>query len=190
MSTILTAPENWHILTKSELKNFVENELGESGNLIIAAAKPKQGTDDVFAVLTHQKNGYIAQPNPRINQASYIQKMQEDLKIQNDENGLSDSEKVRWKGFVIPPKYDSSTHTLDYGVALYFGHEIAINLYRLRLVRNGALTLTLVGSPKDHLSLIGWNIQVDASLLYQNHQASDRIAEGNLENLMLMTRFI
>lgn len=190
MSTILTAPENWHILAKSELKNFVENELGESGNLVIAAAKPKQGSSDVFAVLEHQKNGYIANPNPRINQAFYIQKMQEDLQIQNDENGFSDAEKVRWKGFVLPPKYDGNARILDYGVALYFGQEVAINLYRLQLVRDGALVLTLVGTPRSHLSFEGWKISVDANLRYEKHQANDPVSEGNLENLMLMNRFI
>lgn len=191
MKSTIKAPEGWRILTGGALSSFINDEFGDSGRDILAAAKPANGADGVFAIFEHQASGYIERPASNINQAFYVQKTQEDLQILNDENGFTDAEKVRWKGFALTPRYDNSKHTLDYGIELYFGRDVAVNLYRMLLIRDGALVLTLVGTPRERLSLQGWSIAPDPAIAYERYQSGrDPKAEGTLENLMLMNRFI
>ncbi|SUO95128.1 DUF2167 domain-containing protein [Suttonella ornithocola] len=187
---MLKTPENWKVLSGSTLNQFINEEFGD-GRHILTAAKPKNQAEGVFAILEHQKMGYIAHPNSHINTRFIVEKGQDDLKILNEESGLSESEKVRFKGFSPAPTYHAEKHLLEYGIELLFGREAALNLYRIKLIRDGALILTLVGKPKDNLSLTGWEIQVQAGYRYQDYQkGKDKLAEGNLENLMLMNSFI
>jgi hypothetical protein len=59
------------------------------------------------------------------------------------------------------------------------------------LVRNGAVVLTLVGTPADNLNLQEWRVTPKDSLRYERFDPhSDPRAEGTLINLLLMNRFI
>ncbi|MFC2503810.1 MAG: DUF2167 domain-containing protein, partial [Cardiobacterium sp.] len=113
------------------------------------------------------------------------------LDILNQESGLTGSEAVRWKSFAPAPKYDNASRCVEYGVELNIGQDPALNLYKMCLVRNGALVLTLVGKPGDGLSLQGWRVTPQDSLRYERFDPkSDPRAEGTIINLLLMNRFI
>lgn len=188
----LIAPDSWTVLNPSQKNAFIEAEFGDGAGRNILAAATKNGVEGVFALLDYRQIGYIDSPSiAQINEQNLVAKINEDLQMLNQENGFSETEKVRWKGFVLKPRFDEQHFVLDYGVEMQFGHEAAVNLYRMQLLRDGVLVLTLVGMPKDQLNFNGWQYQYDKTWNYQNYQASrDLKAEGTLANVMLMNRFI
>lgn len=188
----LIAPEGWTVLKPAEQNAFIQAEFGqELGRNILAVAR-KNGAQDVFALLEYRQTGYIENPSlQQINEQVLIQKANEDLQMMNQENGFSEAEKVRWKGFVLKPRFDEQHYVLDYGVELRFGDLPAVNLYRMQLLRDGVLILTLVGMSQDQLNFNGWQYHYDSAWNYRQYNPNrDRKAEGTLANLMLMNRFI
>ena len=89
--------------------------------------------------------------NIQIDPTRVRQGISEDLDMLNQESGLSGNDAVRWKTFSPAPKYDSANHCVEYGVELTIGQDSALNRYKMCLVRNGAVVLTLVGTPADNL---------------------------------------
>ena len=174
----LTPPKGWKVLNDSQKQQFINEHLGGVDD-IIAIAVPDGGDGSVFAQLSYRPAGYIRQG------------ISEDLDILNQESGLTGSEAVRWKSFAPAPKYDNASRCVEYGVELNIGQDPALNLYKMCLVRNGALVLTLVGKPGDGLSLQGWRVTPQDSLRYERFDPkSDPRAEGTIINLLLMNRFI
>lgn len=190
-ATLIT-PEGWTILSPAEQDIFIQTEFGDGAGRNIFAVAQKNQAEGVFALLDYRQTGYIENPSlQQINEQALIERTNEDLQMLNQENGFSEAEKVRWKGFVLKPRFDDKHYVLEYGVELRFGNMPAVNLYRMQLLRDGVLVLTLVGMPQDQLSLNGWQYQYDSAWDYQRYQASrDRKSEGTLANLMLMNRFI
>ncbi len=194
MIATLQPISGWRLLSMAEQARFISEELGENGyRTILAVAVPESRNDNrVFALLEHQSVGYVANPSAGDIDLAYVrQQALDDLKILNNENDLPVSEQVRWGGFSPKPAYNAQEYSLDYGVKLIFGEEAALNLYRIQLVRDGAVVLMLVGSPGDDLTLEGWQIQPSAEWNYNRYvSGQDRLSESTLENLMLMNRFI
>lgn len=188
----LIAPEGWKVLSASEQHHFIQSEFGDDAGRNILAIARKNDADGVFALLEYRQTGYIENPSlQQVDERALIQKANEDLHMLNQENGFSDAETVRWKGFVLKPRFDAQRHILEYGVELRFGDLPAVNLYQMQLLRNGVLVLTLVGMPEDKLNFKGWQYKFDSAWKYENYQPSrDRKSEGTLANLMLMNRFI
>ena len=161
----LTPPKGWKILSHAEQQAFIREHLGDASD-IIAIALPSGGDGSVFAQLSY-------------------------LDILNQESGLTGKDAVRWKTFAPAPKYDPATRCVEYGVELSVSGDPALNLYKMCLVRNGAIVLTLVGTPTDGLDLNNWVITPQKNRRSARFdQKSDRRAEGNLINLLLMNRFI
>ena len=185
----LTPPKGWKVLNRTEQQTFIREHLGDTSD-IIAIALPNGGDGSVFAQLSYNPVGYVDDNIP-IDPARVRQGISEDLDILNQESGLTGKDAVRWKTFAPAPKYDPASRCVEYGVELSVSGDPALNLYKMCLVRNGALILTLVGTPEDGLELNNWHIKVQDSLRYERFDPkSDRRAEGNLINLLLMNRFI
>ena len=185
----LTPPKGWKVLSESEKQRFINEHLGGVDD-IIAIALPDGGNGSVFAQLSYRPAGYVDDNIP-IDPTRVRQGISEDLDMLNQESGLTGSEAVRWKSFAPAPKSDSASRCVEYGVELSIGQEPALNLYKMCLLRNGALVLTLVGTPADGLSLQGWRITPQDNLRYERFDPhSDPRAEGTIINLLLMNRFI
>ncbi|MDO5091188.1 MAG: DUF2167 domain-containing protein [Cardiobacteriaceae bacterium] len=189
----LIVPADWQILNDNERRRFFADEYGEadSGSNILAVAKPKAGKEGVFALLATLPVGYIDAAGGHIDVAAVKSKAEEDLLILNQENGLQGADEIRFKKFAPPPSYDSAHHTVSYGIELAFGRTPALNLYRIQLVRDGALVLTLVGTPADKLSLDGFAIEPESDKRYDAFNPNtDRRSESSLTNLLMMNRFV
>ena len=185
----LTPPQGWKLLNGSQKQRFINEHLSGAED-IIAIALPDGGDGSVFAQLSYRPAGYVDDNIP-IDPTRIRQGISEDLDILNQESGLTGSEAVRWKSFAPAPKYDNASRCVEYGVELNIGQDPALNLYKMCLVRNGALVLTLVGKPGDGLSLQGWRVTPQDSLRYERFDPkSDPRAEGTIINLLLMNRFI
>lgn len=193
MQSKLIVPDDWQILNAAERSRFFAEEYGEpdgEGN-VTAVAKPKAGQEGVFAFLAALSVGYVDAGGGHIDVQAVKAKAEEDLLILNQENGLSGADEVRFKKFAPPPSYDSARHTVTYGIELAFGRVPALNLYRIRLVRDGALVLTVVGRPADRLSINGFAIEPAAEKRYENFNPNtDRRSESSLTNLLMMNRFV
>ena len=175
----LTPPKGWKVLNDSQKQQFINEHLGGVDD-IIAIAVPDGGDGSVFAQLSYRPAGYVDDNSP-IDPTRIRQGISEDLDILNQESGLTGSEAVRWKSFAPAPKYDNASRCVEYGVELNIGQDPALNLYKMCLVRNGALVLTLVGKP----------VTPQDSLRYERFDPkSDPRAEGTIINLLLMNRFI
>ena len=188
----LTVPAGWRILSDAERRDFLINELGEGDGQsnILAIAKPSSG-DGVFAMLTTLAIGYVDSAGGHIDVQAVRSNTEEDLLILNQENGLEGADEVRFRKFSPPPSYDSAEHSVTYGMELSFGREPALNLYRIRLVRDGALVLTVVGKPSDGLSLAGFAIDPPSAQRYENfNPQTDRRSESSLTNVLMMNRFV
>lgn len=193
MQSKLIVPADWQVLDEQARSRFFAEEYGEpdSGAHIIAVAKPQAGEEGVFALLTTLPVGYVDAAGGHIDFAAVKAKAEEDLLILNQENGLQGAEEVRLKKFAPPPSYDSAKHAVTYGIELSFGRVPALNLYRIQLVRDGALVLTVVGKPGDRLSLQGFDIEVAADKRYETFNPNtDRRSESSLTNLLMMNRFV
>lgn len=193
MQSKLIVPADWQVLNESERRRFFAEEYGEpdSGSNIIAVAKPKAAQEGVFALLTTLPVGYVDAAGGHIDVAAVKAKAEEDLLILNQENGLEGAEEVRFKKFAPPPSYDSAHHAVTYGIELGFGREPALNLYRIQLVRDGALVLTVVGRPSDRLSIQGFGIEASQEKRYEAFNPNtDRRSESSLTNLLMMNRFV
>ena len=185
----LTPPKGWKVLNDSQKQQFINEHLGGVDD-IIAIAVPDGGDGSVFAQLSYRPAGYVDDNIP-IDPTRIRQGISEDLDILNQESGLSGKDAVRWKTFAPAPKYDPASRCVEYGVELSVSGDPALNLYKMCLVRNGALILTLVGTPEDGLELSHWHIKVQDSLRYERFDPkSDPRAEGTIINLLLMNRFI
>ncbi|WP_225757213.1 DUF2167 domain-containing protein [Cardiobacterium sp. Marseille-Q4385] len=185
----LTPPKGWKILSHAEQQAFIREHLGDASD-IIAIALPSGGDGSVFAQLSYRPVGYVDDNTP-IDPTRVRQGISEDLDILNQESGLTGKDAVRWKTFAPAPKYDPASRCVEYGVELSVSGDPALNLYKMCLVRNGAIVLTLVGTPTDGLDLNNWVITPQNNLRYERFDPkSDRRAEGNLINLLLMNRFI
>lgn len=194
MLASLTFPPSWRLLQGAERQSFLNNEYDDAKDreLVSVVKATSASAKDVFAILEHQPLGYIAHPETStIDLQSVIKQYKADLEILNGENNLAPSESVRWGRFFVPPTYDAQQHRLDYGIELRFGGNPGVNLYRVKLVRDGALVLTLVGDRPAQVSLEGWTITPEKNLAYENYQAGkDKLAQATLANLILMNRFI
>lgn len=193
MQSKLIVPADWQVLNESERRRFFAEEYGEpdSGSNIIAVAKPKAAQEGVFALLTTLPVGYVDAAGGHIDVAAVKAKAEEDLLILNQENGLEGAEEVRFKKFAPPPSYDSAHHAVTYGIELGFGRVPALNLYRIQLVRDGALVLTVVGRPSDRLSIQGFGIEASQEKRYEAFNPNtDRRSESSLTNLLMMNRFV
>ncbi|MDO4642330.1 MAG: DUF2167 domain-containing protein [Cardiobacteriaceae bacterium] len=186
----LNPPSGWKILDETQRKRFIAEHLGDASD-VIAIALPDGGNGSVFAQLSYRPIGYV-DDNVQIDTTRVRQGISEDLDMINQESGLSGNDAVRWKGFSPAPQYDSSNHCVEYGVELSIGKDPALNLYKVYLIRNGALILTLVGTPQDGLDLQNWSVTPQDTLRYEkfNPKSGDTRAEGNLVNVLLMNRFI
>lgn len=186
---LLTVPAGWQLLNDAERRNFLINELGDDGQgNILAVAKRSDG---VFALLTALPVGYVDSAGGQIDVQAVRSNTEEDLLILNQENGLEGADEVQFKKFAPPPSYDSAQYSVTYGVELSFGREPALNLYRIQLVRDGALILTLVGKPADQLALEGFTIHPPSGQRYENFNPNtDRRSESTLTNMLMMNRFV
>ncbi|ABQ13858.1 DUF2167 domain-containing protein [Dichelobacter nodosus] len=187
----LRMPESWVLLKNEQRARFLREIEIEDEPALLAVAQSKEH-DHAFALLRHQKSGYVVRPEETPIHPQLIRKQTEaDLAILNSESALSEAERVRWQKFYLEPVYQAQTRTVEYGITLLFGNEAAVNLYRMLLVRDGALVLTLVGKPSDHLSLADWAIEPKDEMRYERFDpAHDKKSEGTLDNLILMNRFI
>lgn len=187
----LIVPDDWYILNDAERRNFLASEFGDAQSSILAVARPKAAQDGVFATLSALTVGYVDSVGGHIDTQALRGNIEEDLLILNQENGLEGAEEVRFKKFAPPPSYDSAHHTVTYGVELAFGRDPALNLYRIRLVRNGALVLAVIGKPSDRLSINGFAIEPAAQDRYENFNPNtDRRSESSLTNVLMMNKFI
>lgn len=187
----LIVPDNWVVLNEAERRRFLSEEFGDVSSSVLAVARPKDGKEGVFAVLNRLTVGYVDSAGGHIDTQTVRAKIEEDLLILNQENGVEGADEVRFKKFSPPPSYDSAQHTVTYGVELSFGRDPALNLYRIRLTRDGALLLAVVGKPSDQLSLNGFAIEPAAGQRYENFNPNaDRRSESTLTNVLMMNAFI
>ena len=187
----LITPPDWQLLSDSQLQNFIAAEFG-ADRKIIAAAKPKSSSS-AFAVLEYRPIGYVdIAGQSGVNANAVASQIQEDLQILSNEMQLSASEAIRWKGFVMQPKFRPQEKTLDYGIAVSFGTDVAINLYRVVLIKNGVVVLTIVCNPQEQASLDNsWQVKISPEYAYANYRAGvDSKAEGNLDNIILMNEIL
>ena len=141
----LTPPKGWKVLNDSQKQRFINEHLSGAED-IIAIALPDSGDGSVFAQLSYRPAGYVDE-NIQIDPTRVRQGISEDLDMLNQESGLTGNDAVRWKTFSPAPKYDSANHCVEYGVELTIGQDSVLNRYKMYLVRNGAVVLTLVGTP-------------------------------------------
>ena len=141
----LTPPKGWKVLNDSQKQRFINEHLSGAED-IIAIALPDSGDGSVFAQLSYRPAGYVDE-NIQIDPTRVRQGISEDLDMLNQESGLTGNDAVRWKTFSPAPKYDSANHCVEYGVELTIGQDSVLNRYKMYLVRNGAVILTLVGTP-------------------------------------------
>ena len=187
----LIPPSNWQILNGGDLAKFISEEFDVSRN-ILSAAKPSFPSN-AFAVLEYRPVGYVdVSAKANIDSNAVAAQIKEDLQILSNEMQLSAQEALRWQGFVLQPQFRMQEKTLDYGIAVYFGQDLAINFYRTVLAKNGVVVLTIVCSDKDAVQLnASWKIQIASEMNYQNYRPGvDMKAEGNLDNVVLMNEIM
>lgn len=187
----LIVPNDWYVLTDAQRRSFLSDEFGDVPGSILAVAKPKADKGGVFATLSALSVGYVDSAGGHIDTQAVRANIEEDLLILNQENGLEGADEVRFKKFAPAPSYDNARHTVTYGVELAFGRDPAVNLYRIRLVRDGALLLAVIGKPADGLSLDGFAIEPAAAQRYENFNPNtDRRSESSLTNVLMMNKFV